>query len=50
MTEWRIEPTDTYERAHKHYEKKQPQELKAVLDNLDRYFKTVARAFIRSLW
>ena len=42
MTEWRIEPTDAYERLHKHYEKKQPQELKAVLDNLDRYFKTVA--------
>ncbi len=42
MAEWHIEPTDSYERAHKHYEKKQPQELKAVLDNLDRYFKTVA--------
>ena len=54
MTEWRIEPTDAYERAHKHYEKKQPQELKAVLDNLDRYFKTVVRplrrVFILSLW
>lgn len=43
MTDWRIEPTGAYERAHKHYEKKQPQELKAVLDNLDRYFKTVAQ-------
>ena len=42
MTEWHIEPTDAYERAHKHYEKKQPQELKAVLDKLDRFFKTVA--------
>ena len=43
MTDWHIEALDTYDRAHKHYEKKQPQELIAVLDNLDRYFKTVMR-------
>lgn len=42
MTDWRIEPTDAYSRAHKRYEKKQPAELIAVLDNLDRYFKTIA--------
>ncbi len=42
MTEWRIEPTDAYARAHKYYEKKQPAELIAVLDNLDRYFKAVS--------
>ncbi len=42
MTDWRIEVTDAYERAHKHYEKKHPAELMAVLDNLDRYFKAVS--------
>lgn len=42
MSVWRIESTDAYERAHKHYEKKHPAELMAVLDNLDRYFKTVS--------
>ena len=31
-----------YERAHKHYEKKHPAELIAILDNLDRYFKAVS--------
>ena len=42
MTDWRIEPTDAYARAHKHYEKKHRAELIAVLDNLDRYFKAIA--------
>ncbi len=42
MTEWRVEPTDAYSRAHKRYEKKQPAELIAVLDNLDRYFKIIS--------
>lgn len=42
MMEWRIEPTDTYERAHKYYEKKHPIELRAVLDNLDRYWVAIA--------
>ena len=36
MTEWRIEPTDAYVRAHKHYEKKKRAELIAVLDDHDR--------------
>ena len=42
MTDWRIEPTNAYTRAYKRYEKKQPAELIAVLDNLDRYFKTIS--------
>ncbi len=42
MADWSIESTDAYERAHKYYEKKHPAELMAVLDNLDRYFKTVS--------
>jgi hypothetical protein len=41
MKEWRIEAGETYERAHKKYEKKQPAELIAILDNLDRYFKII---------
>ncbi len=42
MTDLHLEATDAYERAHKHYEKKHPAELMAVLDNLDRYFKAVS--------
>lgn len=42
MSDWRIEITDVYDRAHKYYEKKHPAELIAVLDNLDRYFKAVS--------
>lgn len=38
---WKIEPSDAYERAHKYYEKKHPNELIAVLDNLDKYFRTL---------
>lgn len=34
---WRIEVTDKYERGHKEYEKKNPFELKAMLNNLDTY-------------
>ena len=41
MADWNIEALETYERAHKHYEKKHPNELAAVLDNLDRYFKAL---------
>ncbi|MEW5895638.1 MAG: hypothetical protein AB1650_07790 [Candidatus Omnitrophota bacterium] len=42
MTEWLMEPTDTYVRAYKWHEKKKPSELIAVLDNLDRYFKIIS--------
>ena len=42
MADWHIEALDTYERVHKQYEKKCPNELAAVLDNLDRYFKIIS--------
>jgi len=42
MEGWIIEATDVYIRAYKHYEKKHPKELMAVLDNLDRYFKIIS--------
>jgi len=34
---WHIEPTDQYEKDYKHYDKKRPNELAAVLRNLHRY-------------
>lgn len=34
---WTFEPTTTWERDHKHYAKKRPRELAAVLRNLERY-------------
>jgi hypothetical protein len=37
MPNWQLSATDEYERAYKHYEKKHPRELRAVLDNLERY-------------
>ena len=43
MADWYIEALDTYERAHKQYEKKYSNELTAVLDNLDRYFKIISQ-------
>lgn len=44
MTDWFIEPTENYNRAHKYYEKKHPNELIAVLDNLDKYFKILCNS------
>jgi len=41
MGVWQIEPTDKYERKLRWYEKKYPNELLAVLNNLDTYFKTL---------
>ena len=34
---WEIEPTTQWEKDEKHYQKKHPRELAAVLNNLDRY-------------
>ena len=34
---WKIEPTTGFERDQKHYSKKRPNELAAVLRNLQRY-------------
>ena len=39
---WQIEPTTGWERDHRHYAKKRPNELAAVLRNLDRYLKLLA--------
>ena len=39
MALWCVEPTDQYNRDFKHYSKKHPEELKAVLDNIDTYLK-----------
>ena len=41
MPDWNLEPTEQYERDHKYYEKKHPNELAAVLNNLDAYFNTL---------
>ncbi len=38
---WKIVSTDDYQRRHKRYEKNHPRELRAVLDNLDTYFKSL---------
>jgi hypothetical protein len=38
---WVIETTEGYDRRHKTYQKKHPQELQAVLDNLDTYFESL---------
>jgi len=39
MNRWVIETTDQYERDFKYFEKKLPNELRAMIDNLDTYFK-----------
>ena len=41
MTKWNIEPTEKFERLYKKYEKKQYEELVAVLNNLDTYHETL---------
>ena len=41
---WQIEPTSQWERDRKHYEKKRPNELAAVMRNLDRYLSYLASA------
>ena len=39
MTNWELSITDKYERKYKQYEKKHPNELTAIISNLDIYFK-----------
>lgn len=43
MDPWVLEVTETYERRYKEYEKKHPNELVAVANNLDSYFKALNR-------
>ncbi len=38
---WVTETSDQYERRHKRYTKKEPNVLKAILNNLDTYFKAL---------
>ncbi|MDD5044059.1 MAG: hypothetical protein PHH69_05675 [Candidatus Omnitrophica bacterium] len=40
--EWKMEPTEKYICKHEDYEKKHPQELVAMEDNLDAYFKALS--------
>ncbi|MCE9612368.1 MAG: hypothetical protein K8R23_19385 [Chthoniobacter sp.] len=39
---WQVEPTNRWEKDQKHYVKKHPRELAAVLNNLDRYLSQLA--------
>lgn len=39
LSMWQIEPTTGWEKDQKHYSKKRPNELAAVMRNLDRYIK-----------
>lgn len=41
MEDWSLEETNVYQRRYAEYEKKHPNELIAVLDNLDTYLKTL---------
>ena len=41
MPGWQIEYTEKYKRKHRMFEKKHLDELLAVLDNLDTYFKAL---------
>lgn len=43
MADWQLEHTDRYLRDYAYYQKKRPDELAAVLDNLDTYFKALRR-------
>jgi len=39
---WEIEPTTTWEKDEKHYGKKHPNELAAILNNVRRYVRLIA--------
>ena len=41
---WALETTHRWEKDHKHYEKKRPDELAAVVRNLQRYLELVKSA------
>ena len=41
---WQIETTSRWEKDHKHYDKKRPDELAAVLNNLRRYLSLLKSA------
>jgi hypothetical protein len=39
---WETEPTTAWEKDEKHYAKKRPKELAAILNNIGRYVKLIA--------
>ncbi|MGR3176523.1 MAG: hypothetical protein ACUZ8E_00520 [Candidatus Anammoxibacter sp.] len=41
MKTWKIETTDVYDRKHRRFEKKNPDELRSMLNNLDTYYKSL---------
>lgn len=43
MSNWKLKVTDRYERDHKQYEKKHPDELIAVINNLEFYFSALGK-------
>lgn len=43
MADWTLSYADKYERAHKKYQKKRPNELIAVLNNLDTYHNALTQ-------
>ncbi len=49
MEPWHLQPTQSFERDHKHYQKKHKDELKCVLNNLDTYFRTLCECGSPSL-
>src|SRR4051794_15687256 len=38
---WKLQDVDEYRRRHRRYEKDHPRELRAVMDNLDTFFKSL---------
>lgn len=43
MAEWQLTKTDKFIRDFEHYQKKHPDELVAVMDNVDTYFRTLMK-------
>ena len=41
MAEWQLTKTDKFVRDYEHYQKKHPNELAAVMNNVDTYFRTL---------
>ena len=43
MIEWKLTKTDKFVRDFEYYQKKHPNELVAVMDNVDTYFRTLKK-------
>lgn len=44
---WKLQATELYERRHKRFQKDNPRELQAVLDNLDTYVNHLMKELSR---